>query len=143
MYEAIFEEVPTELTSEEKREWLGKLTDVSVSSDAFVSFPVSVKYYPEIPKWKITNYFFFLFISSHLSIMSSALLALEQNTLLPQAAPSMTRLSMMPQSNVVLLTSTRALDCSITSYCFSFWIVLSNHVHFVFIYILFHLYRIP
>jgi len=37
MYEGVFEEVPVELTYEEKREWLNKLDDVAVSSDAFVS----------------------------------------------------------------------------------------------------------
>lgn len=37
MYEKVFEEVPVELTYEEKREWLNKLEDVAVSSDAFVS----------------------------------------------------------------------------------------------------------
>lgn len=38
MYEKVFEEVPTELTYEEKREWLNKLDDVAVSSDAFFPF---------------------------------------------------------------------------------------------------------
>lgn len=36
-FEALFEEVPPAFTEEEKTEWLGKLTDVVVSSDAFVS----------------------------------------------------------------------------------------------------------
>lgn len=36
MYEMVFEEVPVELTFEEKREWLEKLDHVAVSSDAFV-----------------------------------------------------------------------------------------------------------
>lgn len=36
-FEATFEEVPKAFTSEEREEWLGKLTDVAVSSDAFVS----------------------------------------------------------------------------------------------------------
>ena len=36
MYESVFEEVPTELTYEEEREWLEKLENVAVSSDAFV-----------------------------------------------------------------------------------------------------------
>ncbi|KAF8449825.1 cytidine deaminase-like protein [Terfezia claveryi] len=38
MYEKVFEEVPVELTYEEKREWLNKLDDVAVSSDAFFPF---------------------------------------------------------------------------------------------------------
>lgn len=38
MYEKVFEEVPAELTTEEKREWLNRLDDVAVSSDAFFPF---------------------------------------------------------------------------------------------------------
>lgn len=38
-FEATFEEVPKTFTEEEREEWLGKLTDVAVSSDAFVSYP--------------------------------------------------------------------------------------------------------
>ena len=38
MYEAVFDEVPAELTYQEKMEWLKKLENVTVSSDAFVSF---------------------------------------------------------------------------------------------------------
>lgn len=37
-----FEVVPTPLTLEERREWLDKLTDVSLSSDAFFPFPDNV-----------------------------------------------------------------------------------------------------
>jgi len=37
-YERNFEEVPTPFTEDERREWLGKLGEVAVSSDAFVSF---------------------------------------------------------------------------------------------------------
>lgn len=37
-FEATFDEVPKTFTAEEREEWLGKLTDVAVSSDAFVSF---------------------------------------------------------------------------------------------------------
>lgn len=36
-FEAVFEELPPAFTDEEREEWLGKLTDVAVSSDAFVS----------------------------------------------------------------------------------------------------------
>ena len=38
-FEALFEDVPAAFTDEEKEEWLSKLTDVCVSSDAFVSPP--------------------------------------------------------------------------------------------------------
>lgn len=48
MYEAVFEEVPAELTSEEKRDWLKKLEGVAVSSDAFVSVNLSEVAYPEL-----------------------------------------------------------------------------------------------
>jgi phosphoribosylaminoimidazolecarboxamide formyltransferase/IMP cyclohydrolase len=37
LYEAMFEEVPKPFTEEERDEWLSKLHDVAVSSDAFVS----------------------------------------------------------------------------------------------------------
>jgi len=36
-FEAIFEDLPAPFTTEEREEWLAKLTDVAVSSDAFVS----------------------------------------------------------------------------------------------------------
>ena len=36
-YDTKFEEVPEPFTEDERREWLGKLTGVAVSSDAFVS----------------------------------------------------------------------------------------------------------
>jgi phosphoribosylaminoimidazolecarboxamide formyltransferase/IMP cyclohydrolase len=38
-FEAVFDEVPVAFTEAEKEEWMGKLTDVVVSSDAFVSHP--------------------------------------------------------------------------------------------------------
>jgi phosphoribosylaminoimidazolecarboxamide formyltransferase/IMP cyclohydrolase len=37
-YEAFFEEVPKEFTEEERKEWLSKLSEVAVSSDAFFPF---------------------------------------------------------------------------------------------------------
>ncbi|KUJ22327.1 AICARFT/IMPCHase bienzyme [Mollisia scopiformis] len=37
-YEAFFEEVPKEFSEEERKEWLGKLSEVAVSSDAFFPF---------------------------------------------------------------------------------------------------------
>jgi phosphoribosylaminoimidazolecarboxamide formyltransferase/IMP cyclohydrolase len=42
-FEAMFEEVPPAFTEEEKTEWLSKLTDVAVSSDAFVSRPFTLQ----------------------------------------------------------------------------------------------------
>ncbi|CAI4046099.1 hypothetical protein N7582_003728 [Saccharomyces uvarum] len=41
-YESKFEEVPEPFTKEERLEWLGKLTNVSLSSDAFFPFPDNV-----------------------------------------------------------------------------------------------------
>lgn len=41
-YEAMFEEVPQAFTEAEKEEWMDKLTDVAVSSDAFVSLPTVI-----------------------------------------------------------------------------------------------------
>lgn len=38
-YESFFEEVPQAFTEQEREEWLSKLTDVAVSSDAFVRPP--------------------------------------------------------------------------------------------------------
>jgi len=44
LYEAMFEEVPKPFTEEERDEWLSKLHDVAVSSDAFVSLHHSTFY---------------------------------------------------------------------------------------------------
>jgi phosphoribosylaminoimidazolecarboxamide formyltransferase/IMP cyclohydrolase len=41
LYEANFEEVPAPFSEEERNEWLSKLSNVAVSSDAFVSYPSS------------------------------------------------------------------------------------------------------
>ncbi|CAI4034967.1 hypothetical protein SMKI_12G1040 [Saccharomyces mikatae IFO 1815] len=41
-YESKFEEIPEPLTKEERLEWLSKLTNVSLSSDAFFPFPDNV-----------------------------------------------------------------------------------------------------
>ncbi|KAL1877076.1 hypothetical protein VTK73DRAFT_8884 [Phialemonium thermophilum] len=41
-FEAVFEEVPPAFTSEEREEWLRKLTNVAVSSDAFFPFTDNV-----------------------------------------------------------------------------------------------------
>jgi phosphoribosylaminoimidazolecarboxamide formyltransferase/IMP cyclohydrolase len=41
LYEAVFEEVPEPFSEKEREEWLGKLSEVAVSSDAFVSVTAS------------------------------------------------------------------------------------------------------
>lgn len=38
VWEAVYEEVPTELTETEKRQWLDKLSNVALGSDAFFPF---------------------------------------------------------------------------------------------------------
>lgn len=42
-FEAVFEEVPTAFTAEEREAWMKQLTNVSVSSDAFVSLFIDEK----------------------------------------------------------------------------------------------------
>lgn len=41
-YESKFAEIPEPLTAEERKEWLGKLSNVALSSDAFFPFPDNV-----------------------------------------------------------------------------------------------------
>ncbi|CEP61030.1 bifunctional phosphoribosylaminoimidazolecarboxamide formyltransferase/IMP cyclohydrolase ADE17 LALA0_S02e05160g [Lachancea lanzarotensis] len=41
-YESKFAEIPTPLTEEERKEWMGKLNNVALSSDAFFPFPDNV-----------------------------------------------------------------------------------------------------
>ncbi|SCU96983.1 LAME_0F18118g1_1 [Lachancea meyersii CBS 8951] len=41
-YESKFAEVPTPLSAEERKEWMGKLSNVALSSDAFFPFPDNV-----------------------------------------------------------------------------------------------------
>ncbi|CDK25605.1 unnamed protein product [Kuraishia capsulata CBS 1993] len=41
-YESKFSELPTPLTAEERKQWMDKLTDVALSSDAFFPFPDNV-----------------------------------------------------------------------------------------------------
>jgi phosphoribosylaminoimidazolecarboxamide formyltransferase/IMP cyclohydrolase len=50
-FEAIFEEVPAAFTEEEKTEWLSKLTDVVVSSDAFVSYFTALAFLTMLLTW--------------------------------------------------------------------------------------------
>ncbi|KAM9895259.1 hypothetical protein OXX79_008197, partial [Metschnikowia pulcherrima] len=41
-YEGKFAELPEPLTEEERAEWLGKMSEVALSSDAFFPFPDNV-----------------------------------------------------------------------------------------------------
>jgi phosphoribosylaminoimidazolecarboxamide formyltransferase/IMP cyclohydrolase len=53
-YERVFEEVPAPFTQEEREAWLEKLGEVAVSSDAFVSTPLSYHIHPSVAN---ANYF--------------------------------------------------------------------------------------
>jgi phosphoribosylaminoimidazolecarboxamide formyltransferase/IMP cyclohydrolase len=78
-YEAVFEEVPVPFTEEERNNWLSKLGEVAVSSDAFVSRP-QFRFEPANS-------------SSFLSPTTSTELdAQGRSTLLRQPAAKMTRL---------------------------------------------------
>ena len=77
-YEAFFEEVPPAFTEEERKEWLGKLKEVVVSSDAFVS-----RFYLYIDKLLTCS-------SSHSSTMSIELDGPVRNILLRQVVARMT-----------------------------------------------------
>jgi phosphoribosylaminoimidazolecarboxamide formyltransferase/IMP cyclohydrolase len=49
MYESVFDEVPKDFSPGERREWLSKLSDVAVSSDAFVRTPPPPPSFPRPP----------------------------------------------------------------------------------------------
>jgi len=78
-YESVFEEVPTDFTPEEREEWMKQCTDVSVSSDAFVSSPAMFS-----SKRCKSNAFS---RSSPSPIMSLEPIGRESSTLLPLAVP--------------------------------------------------------
>jgi phosphoribosylaminoimidazolecarboxamide formyltransferase/IMP cyclohydrolase len=95
-YEGSFEEVPTPFTAEERKEWLGKLTDVAVSSDAFVS-DTSTPYSVGLP---------LIMTSSPSLTTSSAPTALESSTSLPpQVARTTSPSSRRPRSWALPLSS--------------------------------------
>jgi len=50
-FEAVFEEVPAAFSEEERNDWLSKLGEVAVSSDAFVSYSL----FFHIPRYTCTN----------------------------------------------------------------------------------------
>lgn len=53
-WEALFEEVPELLTEAEKKEWVDKLSGVSVSSDAFFPFRDNVDRAKRVSKnWSV------------------------------------------------------------------------------------------
>jgi phosphoribosylaminoimidazolecarboxamide formyltransferase/IMP cyclohydrolase len=102
-YEGFFEEVPAPFTDEERKEWLDKLNEVAVSSDAFVGFA---------PLSKITTH-----ISSSLSLTTSTVLDdQEQSTLLHQVVAKMTRQSSRPLRSLASYLLSKAFVCSTTRY---------------------------
>ena len=106
LYEAMFEEVPKPFTEEEREEWLNKLTEVAVGSDAFVSTSLQ-SMGPKTGKLTCAN-------SSHSSTTSSAQAAPVSSTSLRQlAARTTTRLCTLLSSSASPLLS-RAFACSTT-----------------------------
>jgi phosphoribosylaminoimidazolecarboxamide formyltransferase/IMP cyclohydrolase len=95
-YEAFFEEVPPAFTEEERKEWLGKLKEVAVSSDAFVS-------QFSIDPWMSAN-----FSSSHSSTTSTEPGAQGRNTLLRQLVARTTRRYSRPRRSLASLSLSRA-----------------------------------
>ena len=95
-YEAFFEEVPPAFTEEERKEWLGKLKEVAISSDAFVSqFSTDL--------WMSAN-----FSSSHSSTTSTEPGAQGRNTLLRQLVARTTRWYSGPRRSLASLSLSRA-----------------------------------
>lgn len=102
-FEATFEEVPEIFTAKEREEWLGKLTDVAVSSDAFVCMPVS----SSIDNANTMD-------SSLSRTTSTAPPSQEPSTSLLPAAARTTSLSSRRPSSWASPSSSRTFDCSTT-----------------------------
>lgn len=51
-WQAMFEEVPVQLTEAEKKQWIAKLTAVSLSSDAFFPFRDNVDRAKRVRSWQ-------------------------------------------------------------------------------------------
>lgn len=104
-FEATFEEVSKIFTAEEREEWLGKLTDVAVSSDAFVSFSMDLIF----PLKVLT-----ILLSSHSPTTSIVPPSLEPSTLLLRAVARTTSPSLRHRSNLALPSSSRTFVSSTT-----------------------------
>lgn len=102
-YEAFFDEVPAEFTDKEREEWMSKLTQVAVSSDAFVSL----------------HYFYSVIVyttnmtSSHSSTTSTVPQDQVLSTLLHPVAVKMIHMSSKRQKNLTSHLSSKAFVCSI------------------------------
>jgi hypothetical protein len=105
-YEGSFEEVPAPLTAEERKEWMSKLTDVVVGSDAFVSLPF-IQYPKQFDQH--TN-------SSPLSTTSSAPTVQASSTSPPLQAAKMTSPSLTRPKSLASLSSSRTFVCSTTRF---------------------------
>ncbi len=102
-FENFFDEVPAAFTEEERNEWLGKLSEVAVSSDAFVS-DLSTPYEDQ------TN----TTSSSHSSTMCIVLVDLVPNTLLHQVGAKMIKQFLTLLRSLVLPSLSRAFVSSTT-----------------------------
>lgn len=51
-WQAMFEEVPKQLTEAEKKQWIAKLSAVSLSSDAFFPFRDNVDRAKRVSSWQ-------------------------------------------------------------------------------------------
>lgn len=103
-YEGFFDEVPAEFTEQEREEWMSKLTQVAVSSDAFVS----LRYFPSIILYT-TN-----MTSSHSSTMSTVLQDQVLSTSLHQVAVKMIHMSLKLLKSLTSHLSSKAFVCSTT-----------------------------
>jgi phosphoribosylaminoimidazolecarboxamide formyltransferase/IMP cyclohydrolase len=102
-YEAFFEEVPAPFTDKERKEWLDKLSEVSVSSDAFVGFAALFKITTDI-------------CSSPSLTMSTELDDQEQSTLLHQLVAKTTWQSSKLLRRLASLLLSKAFVCSTTRF---------------------------
>lgn len=96
-FEAVFDGVPAAFSEEERSDWLSKLGDVAVSSDAFVSYhvPVFTTYCLHIPLIRALR-------SSPLSTISTAHIARVPSTSRHQAVVKMTLPSTAPPRSSIL-----------------------------------------
>jgi hypothetical protein len=80
LYESVFEEVPEELTAEEKKAWRKQLTDVVVSSDAFVSNPAEDDVNDDVLTFHNSSPSLTTSSALHLPVSSTRLLPVDPST---------------------------------------------------------------
>jgi phosphoribosylaminoimidazolecarboxamide formyltransferase / IMP cyclohydrolase len=103
-FEAVFEQVPQAFTEQEREEWLTKLTNVAVSSDAFVS---------NVPRTSLQMSTHRRY-SFHSQTMSSAQAARAPSTSLHQVEARTTCRSLRQQRSWALHLWSKTSDCSTT-----------------------------